>query len=167
MNVTSPPRSPPSNLTVVTVEGCPSFVILDWEKSDNDTTGMEKRCFWYPLNSSNTRSWICRPPHRVWSHLHRQRSRWWAGFRSHHQPDPHSCREPKTREQVCLLQSPQTIIFRSKSALRTYSPRQTSNLVWPWSAECQCSAPPQTAHTAALQKFAEAKASPGSDKLKE
>lgn len=38
--MTSPPRSPPSNLTVVTVEGCPSFVILDWEKSDNDTTGM-------------------------------------------------------------------------------------------------------------------------------
>lgn len=37
--MTSPPRSPPSNLTVVTVEGCPSFVILDWEKSDNDTTG--------------------------------------------------------------------------------------------------------------------------------
>ncbi|XP_056883522.1 ABI family, member 3 (NESH) binding protein b isoform X7 [Takifugu flavidus] len=41
VNVTSPPRSPPSNLTVVTVEGCPSFVILDWEKSDNDTTEYE------------------------------------------------------------------------------------------------------------------------------
>jgi len=40
-NVTAPPRSPPSNLTVVTVEGCPSFVILDWEKSDNDTTEYE------------------------------------------------------------------------------------------------------------------------------
>lgn len=35
----APPKSPPSNLTVVTVEGCPSFVILDWEKTDNDTTG--------------------------------------------------------------------------------------------------------------------------------
>ncbi|CAF91823.1 unnamed protein product, partial [Tetraodon nigroviridis] len=42
VNVTSPPRSPPSNLTVVTVEfGCPSFVILDWEKPDNDTTEYE------------------------------------------------------------------------------------------------------------------------------
>ncbi|KAM8722233.1 ABI family, member 3 (NESH) binding protein b isoform 10-T10 [Acanthopagrus schlegelii] len=40
-NVTAPPRSPPSNLTVVTVEGCPSFVILDWEKTDNDTTEYE------------------------------------------------------------------------------------------------------------------------------
>ena len=38
-NVTAPPKSPPSNLTVVTVEGCPSFIILDWEKTDNDTTG--------------------------------------------------------------------------------------------------------------------------------
>lgn len=38
-NVTAPPKSPPSNLTVVTVEGCPSFVILDWEKTDNETTG--------------------------------------------------------------------------------------------------------------------------------
>ncbi|XP_070979672.1 target of Nesh-SH3-like isoform X3 [Oncorhynchus clarkii lewisi] len=40
-NVTAPPRLPPSNLTVVTVEGCPSFVILDWEKTDNDTTEYE------------------------------------------------------------------------------------------------------------------------------
>ncbi|KAM3585454.1 uncharacterized protein V6R79_017942 [Siganus canaliculatus] len=40
-NVTAPPRSAPSNLTVVTVEGCPSFVILDWEKADNDTTEYE------------------------------------------------------------------------------------------------------------------------------
>ncbi|XP_072235370.1 target of Nesh-SH3-like isoform X5 [Leuresthes tenuis] len=40
-NVTSPPKNPPSNLTVVTVEGCPSFIILDWEKSDNDTTEYE------------------------------------------------------------------------------------------------------------------------------
>uniref|UniRef100_A0A3Q0RCD7 ABI family, member 3 (NESH) binding protein b n=1 Tax=Amphilophus citrinellus TaxID=61819 RepID=A0A3Q0RCD7_AMPCI len=37
-NVTSPPKTPPSNLTVVTVEGCPSFIILDWEKTDNETT---------------------------------------------------------------------------------------------------------------------------------
>uniref|UniRef100_A0ABM5FX34 Target of Nesh-SH3 isoform X2 n=1 Tax=Pogona vitticeps TaxID=103695 RepID=A0ABM5FX34_9SAUR len=34
---TSPPRKPPTNLTVVTVEGCPSFVILDWEKPQNET----------------------------------------------------------------------------------------------------------------------------------
>ncbi|XP_061484201.1 target of Nesh-SH3 isoform X29 [Rhineura floridana] len=33
----SPPQKPPTNLTVVTVEGCPSFVILDWEKPDNET----------------------------------------------------------------------------------------------------------------------------------
>lgn len=38
-NVTNPPRTAPSNLTVVTVEGCPSFIILDWEKTDNETTG--------------------------------------------------------------------------------------------------------------------------------
>lgn len=38
-NVTGPPKLPPSNLTVLTVEGCPSFVILDWEKTDNETTG--------------------------------------------------------------------------------------------------------------------------------
>ncbi|XP_028998257.1 target of Nesh-SH3-like isoform X2 [Betta splendens] len=40
-NVTSPPKTAPSNLTVVTVEGCPSFIILDWEKADNDTTEYE------------------------------------------------------------------------------------------------------------------------------
>ncbi|KAG7215076.1 hypothetical protein INR49_022801 [Caranx melampygus] len=40
-NVTAPPRAAPSNLTVVTVEGCPSFIILDWEKTDNDTTEYE------------------------------------------------------------------------------------------------------------------------------
>ncbi|KAM9709805.1 target of Nesh-SH3 isoform 9-T9 [Menidia menidia] len=40
-NVTGPPRTAPSNLTVVTVEGCPSFVILDWEKTDNETTEYE------------------------------------------------------------------------------------------------------------------------------
>ncbi|XP_038622080.1 target of Nesh-SH3 [Tachyglossus aculeatus] len=36
-NATSPPQSPPTNLTVFTVEGCSSFVILDWEKAQNDT----------------------------------------------------------------------------------------------------------------------------------
>ncbi|XP_036396747.1 target of Nesh-SH3-like [Megalops cyprinoides] len=41
LNVTGPPRAPPSNLTVVTVEGCPSFIILDWEKGDNETTDYE------------------------------------------------------------------------------------------------------------------------------
>ncbi|XP_031725386.1 target of Nesh-SH3 [Anarrhichthys ocellatus] len=40
-NVTGPPRIPPSNLTVVTVEGCPSFIILDWQKSDNETKEYE------------------------------------------------------------------------------------------------------------------------------
>ncbi|KAL6101337.1 abi3bp [Pungitius sinensis] len=40
-NVTGPPRISPSNLTVVTVEGCPSFVILDWQKTDNDTREYE------------------------------------------------------------------------------------------------------------------------------
>ncbi|TSK67283.1 Target of Nesh-SH3 [Bagarius yarrelli] len=39
--VTGPPRTAPSNLTVVTVEGCPSFVILDWDKADNETTEYE------------------------------------------------------------------------------------------------------------------------------
>ncbi|XP_069724450.1 target of Nesh-SH3 [Phaenicophaeus curvirostris] len=34
---TRPPQNPPTNLTVVTVEGCPTFVILDWEKPENDT----------------------------------------------------------------------------------------------------------------------------------
>ncbi|XP_056116652.1 target of Nesh-SH3 isoform X5 [Rhinichthys klamathensis goyatoka] len=38
INVTGPPKTPPSNLTVVTVEGCPSFIILDWDKTDNETT---------------------------------------------------------------------------------------------------------------------------------
>ncbi|XP_077338631.1 target of Nesh-SH3 isoform X4 [Lithobates pipiens] len=36
-DVSAPPQNPPSNLTVVTVEGCPSFVILDWEMPNNDT----------------------------------------------------------------------------------------------------------------------------------
>uniref|UniRef100_A0A3Q3Q738 Fibronectin type-III domain-containing protein n=1 Tax=Monopterus albus TaxID=43700 RepID=A0A3Q3Q738_MONAL len=40
-NVTAPPQAPPTNLTVVTVEGCPSFIILDWEKTNNDTTEYE------------------------------------------------------------------------------------------------------------------------------
>uniref|UniRef100_A0A665V7U1 Target of Nesh-SH3-like n=1 Tax=Echeneis naucrates TaxID=173247 RepID=A0A665V7U1_ECHNA len=40
-NVTAPPRVPPSNLTVFTVEGCPSFVILDWQKTDNETREYE------------------------------------------------------------------------------------------------------------------------------
>ncbi|XP_059896893.1 target of Nesh-SH3 isoform X15 [Gadus macrocephalus] len=40
-NATAAPRLPPTNLTVVTVEGCPSFVILDWEKSDNATREYE------------------------------------------------------------------------------------------------------------------------------
>ncbi|XP_069493369.1 target of Nesh-SH3 [Ambystoma mexicanum] len=34
---TAAPQNPPSNLTVVAVEGCPSFVILDWEQPNNDT----------------------------------------------------------------------------------------------------------------------------------
>ncbi|KAK7882394.1 hypothetical protein WMY93_028568 [Mugilogobius chulae] len=41
MSVTGPPKVPPSNVTVVTVEGCPSFVILDWQKSDNETREYE------------------------------------------------------------------------------------------------------------------------------
>ncbi|XP_052004610.1 target of Nesh-SH3 isoform X4 [Xyrauchen texanus] len=41
LNVTGPPKTPPTNLTVITVEGCPSFIILDWEKSDNETTEYE------------------------------------------------------------------------------------------------------------------------------
>lgn len=36
-DITTPPQNPPSNLTVVTVEGCSSFVILDWEKPNNDS----------------------------------------------------------------------------------------------------------------------------------
>ncbi|KAF6718592.1 Target of Nesh-SH3 [Oryzias melastigma] len=40
-SVSGPPKAPPSNLTVMTVEGCPSFVILDWEKSDNETREYE------------------------------------------------------------------------------------------------------------------------------
>ncbi|XP_032076178.1 target of Nesh-SH3 [Thamnophis elegans] len=34
---TSPPKKPPTNLTVVTVEGCSSFVILDWKPPENET----------------------------------------------------------------------------------------------------------------------------------
>ncbi|KAK0132629.1 Target of Nesh-SH3 [Merluccius polli] len=40
-NATTPPKAPPSNLTVVTVEGCPSFIILDWENTDNHTQEYE------------------------------------------------------------------------------------------------------------------------------
>ncbi|XP_067897073.1 fibronectin type III domain-containing protein 1-like isoform X14 [Heterodontus francisci] len=32
-----PPRYGPSNLTLVTVEGCPTFLIVDWEKNENDS----------------------------------------------------------------------------------------------------------------------------------
>ncbi|XP_072901295.1 uncharacterized protein abi3bpa isoform X20 [Hemitrygon akajei] len=31
------PKYPPSNLTLVTVEGCPTFLIVDWKKNENDT----------------------------------------------------------------------------------------------------------------------------------
>ncbi|XP_051870112.1 target of Nesh-SH3-like isoform X3 [Pristis pectinata] len=31
------PRYPPSNLTLVTVEGCPTFLIVDWMNNENDT----------------------------------------------------------------------------------------------------------------------------------
>ncbi|CAL8288332.1 unnamed protein product [Lota lota] len=37
----APPKAPPSNLTVVTVEGCPSFIILDWKNTDNHTQEYE------------------------------------------------------------------------------------------------------------------------------
>ncbi|XP_048396832.2 target of Nesh-SH3 isoform X13 [Stegostoma tigrinum] len=33
----APPRYAPSNLTLVTVEGCPTFLIVDWESNENDT----------------------------------------------------------------------------------------------------------------------------------
>ncbi|XP_066434351.1 target of Nesh-SH3 isoform X5 [Eleutherodactylus coqui] len=35
--ITGPPQNPPTNLTVVTVEGCSSFVVLNWTKPDNDS----------------------------------------------------------------------------------------------------------------------------------
>ncbi|XP_051998702.1 target of Nesh-SH3-like isoform X3 [Xyrauchen texanus] len=41
LNVTGPPKTSPSNLTVVTVEGCPSFIVLDWKNTDNETTEYE------------------------------------------------------------------------------------------------------------------------------
>uniref|UniRef100_A0A2D4J3T2 Fibronectin type-III domain-containing protein n=2 Tax=Micrurus TaxID=8634 RepID=A0A2D4J3T2_MICLE len=34
---TSAPQKPPTNLTVVTVEGCPSFVVLDWKPPENES----------------------------------------------------------------------------------------------------------------------------------
>uniref|UniRef100_UPI00358E9A10 target of Nesh-SH3-like isoform X2 n=1 Tax=Myxine glutinosa TaxID=7769 RepID=UPI00358E9A10 len=37
---TGPPENPPSNLTVVAVEGCHSFVILDWGKLQGDGDNM-------------------------------------------------------------------------------------------------------------------------------
>ncbi|KAM5180116.1 target of Nesh-SH3 isoform 11-T11 [Mantella aurantiaca] len=36
-DISTPPQNPPSNLTIVTVEGCPSFVILDWDVPNNDS----------------------------------------------------------------------------------------------------------------------------------
>lgn len=48
-SVSGPPKAPPSNLTVMTVEGCPSFVILDWEKSDNETRGTKKSVSGFPV----------------------------------------------------------------------------------------------------------------------
>lgn len=54
-NVTSQPKTSPSNLTVVTVEGCPSFIILDWEKTDNETTGT----YWQnPLLQQPNKNWM-------------------------------------------------------------------------------------------------------------
>ncbi|XP_056412194.1 target of Nesh-SH3 isoform X5 [Hyla sarda] len=35
--ITSAPQNPPTNLTVVTVEGCSSFVVIQWDKPNNDT----------------------------------------------------------------------------------------------------------------------------------
>lgn len=69
-NVTGPPRVPPSNLTVVTVEGCPSFVILDWEKSDNETRGkwvtfLSGLAFQCKVNFNNT---LSVPSHAVIFH---------------------------------------------------------------------------------------------------
>ncbi|KAI5621417.1 target of Nesh-SH3 isoform X3 [Silurus asotus] len=40
-NISGPPKTAPTNLTVVTVEGCPSFVIIDWDGTDNETTAYE------------------------------------------------------------------------------------------------------------------------------
>ncbi|XP_056444447.1 target of Nesh-SH3-like [Gadus chalcogrammus] len=40
-DASTPPQAPPSNLTVVTVEGCPSFIILDWKNTDNHTQEYE------------------------------------------------------------------------------------------------------------------------------
>lgn len=34
---TSAPQKPPTNLTVVTVEGCSSFVVLGWNPPENET----------------------------------------------------------------------------------------------------------------------------------
>ncbi|KAI5106897.1 target of Nesh-SH3 isoform X1, partial [Silurus meridionalis] len=40
-SISGPPKTAPTNLTVVTVEGCPSFVIIDWDGTDNETTAYE------------------------------------------------------------------------------------------------------------------------------
>ncbi|KAF3694670.1 Target of Nesh-SH3 [Channa argus] len=50
-NVTAPPRVPPSNVTVVTVEGCSSFIILDWQKSDNETRGKDAIWTQFPFKA--------------------------------------------------------------------------------------------------------------------
>lgn len=55
-NATSPPQNPPTNLTVVTVEGCPSFVILDWDKPLNDTvTG---KILWWEALICECGTWV-------------------------------------------------------------------------------------------------------------
>ncbi|XP_042189967.1 target of Nesh-SH3 [Callorhinchus milii] len=37
VKVTTAPRYPPTNVTILTVEGCSTFVIVVWEKNDNDS----------------------------------------------------------------------------------------------------------------------------------
>lgn len=44
------PRYPPSNVTLVTVEGCPTFLIVDWMNNENDTAG--KRSTYNILSTS-------------------------------------------------------------------------------------------------------------------
>lgn len=110
--MTSPPRIPPSNLTVVTVEGCPSFVILDWQKSDNETTGRADTALTLKLPRScslarpvtkviNVAAHIL-PSFRVRNSLHHQRRKWGGEVCGDHQSDTHGCGEPQTREQVRL-----------------------------------------------------------------
>lgn len=117
LNVTSPPRIPPSNLTVVTVEGCPSFVILDWQKADNETTGRAATPP-PPWNPSAPSCPLARPitavenvaahllpSFRVRNSLHHPRRKRGGAVRGDHQSDTHGCGEPQTREQVCLRRS--------------------------------------------------------------